>query len=65
MADFEKLCKLIIDTNGNPGVDDVLGCGYTMEHFIRIARPDISSDRLVNNAREALKARGIRYKEVN
>lgn len=65
MADFERLCKLIIDTNGDPTVDDVLDCGYTMEHFIRIAQPDISNEKLVCNAREALRARGIRYKEVN
>lgn len=65
MADFERLCKLIIDTNGDPSVDDVLGCGYTMEHFIRIAQPDMSNERLVNNAREALRVRGVKYKEAN
>lgn len=65
MADFERLCKLIIDTNGDPYVDDVLDCGYTMEHFIRMCQPDVSNEKLVNNAREALKARGIRYKECN
>lgn len=65
MADFERLCKLIIDTNGDPGVDDVLGCGYTMEHFIRMSQPEISNERLVNNARESLRLRGIRYKEAN
>ena len=65
MADFEKLCKLIIDTGGDPSVNDVLDCGYTMEHFIRIAQPDVSSEKLVSNAREALRARGIRYKENN
>ena len=65
MADFERLCKLIIDTNGDPCVDDVLGCGYTMEHFIRLAQPDMSDERLVHNAREALRSRGIRYKEAN
>ena len=65
MADFERLCKLIIDTNGDPSVDGVLECGYTMEHFIRIAQPDVSNEKLINNAREALRARGIRYKEAN
>ena len=65
MADFERLCKLIIDTNGDPCVDDVLDCGYTMEHFLRMAQPEISNERLINNAREALRLRGIRYKEVN
>ena len=65
MADFERLCKLIIDTNGDPSVDSVLDCGYTMEHFIRIAQQNVSSEKLVYNAREALRARGIRYKECN
>ena len=49
MADFERLCKLIIDTDGDPSVDDVLDCGYTMEHFLRMAQPDVSNERLVIN----------------
>lgn len=65
MADFIKLCELIIDSNGNPNVNDVLNCGYTMEHFIKMSQPGVSSERLVHNAKEALKVRGIRYKEVN
>ena len=65
MADFIKLCELIIDSNGNPNVNDVLNCGYTMEHFIRMSQPSLSDERLVYNAREALRARGIKYKEVN
>lgn len=63
MADFVKLLKIIIDSNGVPTVQDVLECGYTMEHFIRIAQPNVKADRLVHNAREALLARGIHYKE--
>lgn len=27
MADFIKMCKRIIDTDGNPSVQDVLDCG--------------------------------------
>ena len=65
MANFIKLCELIIDSNGNPNVDDVLNCGYTMEHFIRMSQPGVSNEKLVYNAREALLARGIRYKEAN
>lgn len=65
MADFIKLCKKIIDTEGNPSVQDVMNCGYTMEHFLRMAQPNIKADKLVHNAREALLARGIHYKEVN
>ena len=65
MADFERLCKVIIDTDGDPSVDDVLDCGYTMEHFIKLSQPDVSNEKLIYNAREALRARGIRYKEAN
>ena len=65
MADFEMLCKRIIDSNGNPNVQDVLSCGYSMEHFIRMAQPNVKAERLVKNAREALLARGINYKEMN
>lgn len=64
MADFIKLCKIIIDTNGNPSVQDVLDCGYSMEHFIRMSQPNIKADKLVKNAREALSVRGRHYKEV-
>ena len=63
MLDFEALCKKIIDTNGNPSVDDVLSCGYSMEHFIRLAQPDVNTEKLVKNARRELLDRGIHYKE--
>ena len=63
MADFIKLCEKIIDTNGNPTVKDVLECGYSMGHFIRMAQPNIKSEKLVKNARQALLDRGIHYKE--
>ena len=63
MADFESLCKRIIDTGGNPNVQDVLDCGYSMEHFIRMSQSNVNTDRLVKNARQALLDRGIHYKE--
>lgn len=63
MADFIKLCEKIIDTNGNPSTKDVFSCGYTMEHFIRLSQPNVNTEKLVKNAREALLARGIHYKE--
>ena len=63
MADFERLCKCIIDTDGNPSVKDVLDCGYSMEHFIRLSQPNVNTEKLVKNARESLLARGIHYKE--
>lgn len=63
MADFVKLCKRIIDTNGNPSTEDVLDCGFSMEHFIRMSQPNVKADKLVRNARQALLDRGIHYKE--
>lgn len=65
MADFEMLCKRIIDSNGNPSVQDVIDCGYGMEHFIRMSQPNVKADKLVKNARNALLDRGIHYKEMN
>ena len=61
MADFERLCKCIIDSNGNPSVQDVLDCGFSMDHFIRMSQPNVKAERLVRNAKEALLARGIHY----
>lgn len=63
MNNFIKLCKIIIDTNGNPSVQDVLDCGFTMEQFVRLSQPNIKAEHLVKNAREALRARKIYYKE--
>ena len=63
MADFIKLCKTIIDSQGNPTVNGVLDCGYSMEHFIKMSQPDIKADKLLKNARQALIDRGIHYKE--
>lgn len=63
MADFIKLCKTIINSQGNPTVNDVLECGYSIEHFIKMSQPDIKADKLLKNARQALIDRGIHYKE--
>ena len=63
MADFIKLCKTIIDSQGNPTVNNVLECGYSMEHFIKMSQPNIKADKLLKNARQALIDRGIHYKE--
>lgn len=65
MADFEMLCKRIIDSNGKPSVQDIMDCGYGVEHVIRMSQPNVRAARLVKNAREALLARGIHYKEAN
>lgn len=61
MADFIKLCVKIIDTNGNPSVQDVLDCGYSLENFIRLCQPNVKPEKLVKNAQIALKERGINY----
>ena len=63
MADFEALCKHIIDTNGHPNEQDVLNCGYSKENFKRIEDANAKPERLVKNARDCLRARGLYYKE--
>lgn len=63
MENFINLCKVIIDTNGNLSVQDVLNCGFDMEMFKRVTMPPIKAEQLVKNAREALRARKIYYKE--
>ena len=64
MTNFEMLCKRIIDTGGNPSTQDVFECGYSTDHFAKISRSNVKPEKLVKNAREALLARGIHYKEV-
>lgn len=54
MANFKRLCEIIIETNGNPSVAEVLNCGYTMEHFIRLCDHNINTVKLVEKAKEAL-----------
>lgn len=54
MASFKKLCEIIVSTNGNPTVKEVLDCGYTMEHFIRLCQNNISTEALVQKAQESL-----------
>ena len=63
MPDFTKLCERIIDANGNPSVKDVLNCGFTMEHFLRMSQPGISAERPLQGARKALLDREIHYKD--
>ena len=65
MADFEMLCKKIIDSNGNPSVQDVLDCGFSMEHFVKMSQQNVKAEKLVKNAREALRKRNIQDKEMN
>lgn len=63
MADFLKLCKIIVETEGNPRALDVLNCGYTIEHFIKMCNPSVKKETLVKNARENLINHGIDCKE--
>jgi hypothetical protein len=54
MANFKKLCEILVNTNGNPTVKQVLECGYTMEHFIRLCDNNINTAVLVEKAKESL-----------
>lgn len=51
---FKKLCELIVAKNGNISSKDVLDCGYTMGHFIRMAQPNVNTEKLVKNASKML-----------
>lgn len=55
MKDFKKLCEVIIESNGNPSVKDVLACGYNMDDFIRMAQPNISAEKLLSTAKEMIR----------
>ena len=54
MPSFKRLCEIIVSTNGNPTVKEVLECGYTMEHFIRMCQHNCNADILVQRAQESL-----------
>ena len=62
MANFELLCKRIIDKNGNITVEDTREADYFDHNFEKLRM--LSPERLVKNARQALHDRGIYYKEV-
>lgn len=47
---FNELCKILIETNGNPSTKQVEKCGYTFEHFLRIAQ--CNKEDLVKKAKE-------------
>lgn len=65
MVDFEALCKHIIDTNGHPRKEDILSFGYSNENAKTLTQPNVRHGKMVKNAREALLARDIHYKEAN
>ena len=54
MANFKKLCEVLVETNGNPTVKQVLDCGYTMEHFIRLCDIYLDTAKLVEKAKASL-----------
>lgn len=47
---FNELCKVIIETDGNPTTEQIKKCGYTFEHFLKIANCD--RKKLVEKAKE-------------
>ena len=54
MPNFRRLCEIIVATNGNPTVKEILECGYTLDDFIRLCQHNISTDILVKKAQESL-----------
>jgi hypothetical protein len=39
-ADFKKLCRVIVATNGNPSTKQIESCGYSFETFLRLLHYD-------------------------
>ena len=54
MKNFKQLCEKIVEKNGNPSCQDVLDCGYSMEHFIRMANSHIKTEKLLEEAKKQL-----------
>lgn len=54
MANFKRFCEILVATNGNPTVKQVLDCGYTIEHFIRLCDINTNTKALVEKAKESL-----------
>lgn len=54
MPNFKRLCELIVSTNGNPTVKELLECGYTIEHFIKLCQNNIDTATLIRKAQESL-----------
>ena len=54
MGNFRKFCEMVVERNGNPSVQDVIDCGYTVEHFIIIAQSRISTEKLLKKAKHYL-----------
>lgn len=59
LSKFQKLCTLLIVSDGNPSCKDVMSIGYSFEHFLRLCSGEISREKLVENARKRLAESGI------
>ena len=51
---LKNLCERIVAKNGRVSCRDILECGYTMEHFIRMADNNIDNKKLVQTAQKVL-----------
>ena len=49
---FNELCKVIIETNGNPSTKQVENCGYSFETFLRLC--NCNKEKLIEKAKEIL-----------
>lgn len=49
---FDKLCKIIIETDGNPSTKQVENCGYPFEAFLRICNCD--REKLVKEVKKII-----------
>ena len=49
---FHELCKVIVETNGNPSTKQVEKCGYSFEAFLRIC--NCNKAKLIEEAKKSL-----------
>lgn len=49
---FNELCRIIVETNGNPSTKQVEKCGYSFEAFLRISQ--CNKEKLVEECNKVI-----------
>lgn len=49
---FNELCKIIVETNGNPSTKQMENCGYSFEAFLRLSQCD--RNKLVEKCKKVI-----------
>lgn len=59
LTNFERLCLLIVRSNGDPSLDELVNCGYDLALYFRLRQPEVRKEKLVERARENLHEMGF------